>query len=201
GKSTSYTNIGLAMRKVDGKRRFFAGVGPDDSGVYEMDFPGLSKITPNKKSWPSARVLKWWGDITQGKCAVANKENAILKHGLFWDAPTQRLYWTYGSVYNAAGANDPCVGWTELSGPKPVAHGPFRVSAGTASRADKSTRAVSASCRGGVLRLPEWFAKEHAKGRPLGIGFGGYYNVVSAGVSMGPALFAIDEPKDATKEL
>ena len=32
GISTSYTHIGLAMRVVAGKRRFFAGAGPYDAG-------------------------------------------------------------------------------------------------------------------------------------------------------------------------
>src|SRR5437870_9207066 len=99
GISTSYTHIGLGMRIVGGERRFFAGAGPDDAGVYEMNFPGLAKVG-QKNSWPNARVVKWWGNIAQGKCVVANKENAVHKHGLFWYEPTRRLYWTYGSVYN-----------------------------------------------------------------------------------------------------
>src|SRR5262249_29518836 len=92
--STSYAHIGLAMRMVDGERRFFAGAGPDDSGVYEMTFPGLAKLTGDNRSWPTAKVVKWWGDITQGKCVVANNKNPVLKHGLFWDESMQRLYWT-----------------------------------------------------------------------------------------------------------
>jgi hypothetical protein len=200
GISTSYTSIGLATRIVDGKRRFFAGAGPNDAGVYEMNFPGLAKITTGSKSWPNAKVIRWWGDITQGKCVVANK-NTVMKQGLFWDERTGRLYWTYGSVYNADGANDPCLGWSELAASGPVAHGPFRVTGGRAKAGDKSTRAVSASCRGGVLRIPEWFAKQYTPKRTLGIGFGGYYNIVAAGVSMGPALFAVDEPDDANREL
>src|SRR5439155_23738053 len=60
GISTSYTLLGLAMPVVAGKRRFFAGAGPYDAGVYEMNFPGLSRAG-EKKSCPNAIVLKWWG--------------------------------------------------------------------------------------------------------------------------------------------
>jgi hypothetical protein len=198
GISTSYTNMGLAMRLVNGQRQFFAAAGHEDTGVYEMDFPGLAAAPDGNKPCPSAKVVKWWGDITQGKCVVA--EGGGVKRGLYWDEPSQRLYWTYGCGYPASGANDPCFGWTDLSGKTPKAHGPFRVTGGKVNPADKSTRAVSSSCQGGMTRIPAWFAKKYTKNQTLGLGFGGAYNILSAGVSMGPALFAVSDPEDGNNE-
>lgn len=197
--STSYTSIALAMRTVDGRLRFFSGVGPDDSGVYEMDYPGLAVVNAESKSCPEAKVVKWWGDIWQGNCIVTDK-TAVMRQGLYWDEPSQRLYWTYGCTYPASGANDPCFGWTELREPNLSVHGPFRVVGGAVKAGDKSTRAVSSACHGGITRIPPWFAKKYTKGRTLALGFGGYYSIISSGVSMGPALFAITDPKDGTKD-
>jgi hypothetical protein len=199
GTSTSYTNIALAMRLVNGKRQFFAGVYPDETGVYEMDFPGLAVVTDENKSCPNANVVKWWGDIWQGKWVVTDV-TAVSKRGLYWDERSQRLYWTYGCIYPATGANDPCFGWTDLSGPTPQAHGPFRVTGGAVISTDESTKALSSSCQGGITRIPAWFAKKYTKNQTLGLGFGGFYNIISSGVSMGPALFAVSDPEDGTKD-
>jgi hypothetical protein len=199
GHSTSYTHIGLAMRVVKGQKYFLAGAGSDDAGVYEMDFPGLAVVSTDKKTCPNAKIVKWWGDIWQDKCVVTDK-TALRKLGLYWDEPSQRLYWTYGCSYPASGVNDPCFGWSDLSGATPKAHGPFRVSGGAVSAADKSTKAVSSACHGGVSRIPAWFAKKHTKNQTLAVGFGGYSNIISSGVSMGPALFAINDPDDEQKD-
>jgi hypothetical protein len=199
GISTCYTSIGLAMRMVDGRPQFFAGAGPDDSYVYEIDFPGLAVLSADSKACPQANIIKAWGDIWQGKCTLPEK-TAIRKHGLYWDEGLHRLYWTFACIYPATGANHPCFGWTELHGAKTSVHGPFRVVGGAVRSDDKSTRAVSSSCHGGFTRIPEWFAKKYTKGRTLGMGFGGYSSIISSGVSMGPALFAVKDPQDATRD-
>src|SRR5262249_15385436 len=47
--------------------------------------------------------------------------------------------------------------------------------------------------RGGTLRIPQWFADRFTDGKSLGVGFGGYFSIVSS-ASFGPALAAVSDP-------
>src|SRR5262249_39835778 len=48
--------------------------------------------------------------------------------------------------------------------------------------------------RGGVTPIPQWFADSYTGGKNLGVGFGGYFSIISSPDSLGPALTAINAP-------
>ncbi len=97
-----------------------------------------------------------------------------------FDPDSQRLYWSFGQFYNGDHSNDNALGYTTFDG-TPTAHGPW------------SATVHSQKIRGGTLLIPRAFANAYLGGRRLGLGFGGYFNIVGDG-SMGPALFAVGEP-------
>src|SRR5262249_14486322 len=47
--------------------------------------------------------------------------------------------------------------------------------------------------QGGTLQIPQWFADRFTGGKTLGVGFGGYYSIISTG-SFGPTLAAVSAP-------
>lgn len=182
GWTTAWSTTGLAVRRVNGHLRFFAGVHVYSGGlVYEVDYPGTG-TTP--ATWPTATVTEQWCDIYQGhKRTGADPEplgDDNQSVGLMFDEHDQRLYWSFGQFYNGDHSNDNVLGYTSFDG-APTAHGPW------------SATVHSQKVRGGTLLIPRSFADAYLGGRRLGIGFGGYYNIVGDG-SMGPALFAVDPP-------
>jgi hypothetical protein len=180
GWSTAWSTTGLAMRRVEGQLRFFSGVHVYSGGlVYETDFPGTAK-----DSWPTANVTQEWCDVYQGRKRTGadpqelGDDNQTV--GLMFDQSSQRLYWSYGQFYNGDHSNDNALGYTSFEGP-PTAHGPW------------AATVHSQKVRGGTLLIPQAFADAYLGGRRLGIGFGGYFNIIGEG-SMGPALLAVHEP-------
>ncbi|MDX2004368.1 MAG: hypothetical protein SFU83_03745 [Meiothermus sp.] len=194
--STAYGFGGLALRRVGGRLHFFASTHVYSGGqVYEMAFPGLSKVSGQ---WPSAPVVREWGDVFGGRKVLLTSSdqspcggrdgglaNGAWTHGLFWDQGRGGLYWSYGSPYNGAGCNHPALGFSRLGAGGSSAQGPWSVRAGPGVHAQM--------VRGGVLRIPGWFAQAYTGGRSLGLGFGGYYSIIAQG-SQGPSLFAAHDP-------
>jgi hypothetical protein len=182
--STGYGFGGLAMRRVGSEKRFFATTHVYSGGlVYEMKFPGLSKTTP----YPQASITWEWGDIYGGRKQTHEGNelgSGIYTHGLYWDAELRRLYWSYGHWYNVVQANNPVLGYSLLRSTGAVAKGPWKSADGAAH---------SQRLRGGVLRIPDWFATRYTNGKTLGIGFGGYWSGV-ASASQGPTLYATSDP-------
>lgn len=181
GWTTAWSTAGLALRRVNGMLHFFGGVHVYSGGlVYEVAYPGVSDAA----GWPTATVTDQRCDIYQGrKRTGADPEplgDDLQTHGLMFDQDSQRLYWSFGQFYNGDHSNDNAIGYTSFDG-TPTAYGPW------------SATVHSQKVRGGTLLIPRGFADAYLGGRRLGLGFGGYYNIIGEG-SMGPALFAVDAP-------
>jgi len=54
--------------------------------------------------------------------------------------------------------------------------------------------------RGGMVQIPQWFANSYTGGDTLGVGFGGYFSVISS-ASVGPALAAIAPPNPSANPI
>jgi hypothetical protein len=184
GFSTSYGQ-GLTSRYVNGQLRFFSTTytpGPNYD-VYEIAVP-----TPSTGSYPTASVVRHWGNVYQGHRYLDKygTGDTGTVYGLYWDSVDQRLYWSYGDAYNASNGNDCSLGYSTLNDSTGTATGVacWRFN----SRGEKM-------CRGGVLSIPAWFATQYCGGQRLGVGFGGYYSAATTGpASMGPALAAFNPP-------
>ena len=48
--------------------------------------------------------------------------------------------------------------------------------------------------RGGVVKIPDWFASAYTGGKTLGVGFGGYFSIIGNGGGWGTALVATSVP-------
>jgi PKD repeat protein len=187
---TAYSMGGLAYRYVNGNLQFF-GTNSDNSGnlVYEFNYPGISS---NQSNLPQAQVVKNWGDIYTGqKLDDYNSSGALNSddptYGLYYDSTSNELYWTYGDSYNAQYPTQQSIGYSTLNDATGVATG-----AGAWSLANRPEKFD----RGGIVQIPQWFANRYTGGDTLGVGFGGYYSIVST-ASLGPALAAIAPPNPA----
>ena len=184
GADTSNSFGGLAYRYVNGNLQFFTtqSGGP----VYEFNYPGIGV---DQSNLPQAQVVNNWGNIYSGQEAVGNTAGSIWTYGLYYDQGANRLYWTYGNDYNATNPYNPSFGYSTLNDATGVGAGVGAWS--LAGRPEKFDR-------GGIVQIPQWFANSYTGGDTLGVGFGGYFSVISAGVSMGPALAAVAPPNPAT---
>lgn len=183
GQSTGYAAGCLALRIVDKQPRLFSDSHVSTGGaVYEVEVPAPAKDEP----YPTASIVREWGDIYQGHKQKANGESYPLDGevpttGLRWDEAEQKLWWTYGQKYNTENQDAPTFGATRFNGETLVAEGPWRLSIAQSWQ------------RGGTLEIPAWFADKYAKGYRLGVGFGGYYSIFEGG-SYGPTLSAVSKP-------
>ena len=193
GWSTAYTAGGLTHRYVNGQLRFLSTSHIYSGGlVYETNYPGIG--TGDLASAPQAQVVKNWGDVYSGHKWVANDgggaalSGGVSTYGLYYDQALGRLYWNYGHWYNADYPYNPSFGYSVLNDQTGVATG---IGAwGLTGRPEKFDR-------GGALRIPQWFADRFTGGKSLGVGFGGYFSIISTG-SLGAALAAVDDPAPAT---
>lgn len=169
---------GLAIRYVGGQVHFFSTF--NSGNLFEVSAPALSK-----SSMAEASVVKNWGNVYGSKRVTAVADGNTTIWGLFWDEPTQRLYWSYGNPYNATDGNDPVFGYTTFSGTSSATPGHYY-------------RLANGGCKQGncgITSIPTWFQNLYCPGKRLGAGFGGYQSILSTGpVSMGPALNAITPP-------
>jgi hypothetical protein len=151
---------------------------------YEVSIPELS----TGPSYNTATVLQDWGDIYDGKKLNNDRPTGELSDnnitvGLYWDEPTQRLYWNYGFYYNPTGGA--AWGCSTLDDGTGVATGVAAWSIG-----DLSTKIT----RGGCLRMPDWFVDANCPGKPMAVGFGSPSYSTAAESSKGPALIAVPSP-------
>jgi hypothetical protein len=184
-----YSNVGtygaLTHRYVNGELRFLStSYCYGGSRVYEVKFPGLSATSP-----PIARVVTDWNDIYGGKRWVDNDGGSAdprgsATYGLHWSEEARRLYWSYGNLYNATSPSNPCLGFSTLDDATGKATG-----VGAWRLRDRSEKVG----RGGAVDIPSWFASRYTGGKRLGVGFGGYFSIISDG-SLGPALCAVAHP-------
>ena len=191
GWTTAYSSSGIAIRRVGSELRFFSAVHVySGSLVYEVAFPGVGT---DPSTWPTATVAAEPCDLYGGRKHLGDApepfDGSTWTHGLFFDDQSQRLYWSFGDVYNADTSNDHFLGATVFSDASSTRSlGPWVTSDPENAHAQR--------VRGGVLRIPQWFADTYIGGRTLGIGFGGYFSIIGPG-SMGPTLFATTEPGEA----
>jgi hypothetical protein len=183
---TAYAAAGLAMRKVKGEIHFFHAAQPDGQLLYEMVLPEPAVSDTTAQKWPRAKVVKTWRDWNK-KTVISGNTQVILM-GLYWDEARDGLWWNYANSYNVSGKNDPSFGFTQLKDSGPVIEGPWRA---------EGDMANSHRTQGGITRIPDWFASKYTAGKTLGIGFGGAA-AGSQNSSYGPALFALDPPKEGT---
>jgi hypothetical protein len=185
GSNTSYASGCLAIRTVNQERHLFSDTHVETGGkVYEALVPPPSLAAP----YPTARLLREWGDIYQGRKQKANGESYDLgghvpTTGLRWDDAEQGLWWTYGERYNTENQDAPTLGFTHIEGTTATPKGPWRIAAPQSWQ------------RGGTLQLPTWFADAHTRGHRFAIGFGGYYSIFEGG-SYGPALSVTPLPEE-----
>jgi hypothetical protein len=126
----------------------------------------------------------------------ANGAGVDPRTGMYWDAQSERLYWSYAETYSGqAGLEEQSYhfGYSTLnySTGESTARGPWRLDT-----------AKFKSGFGGFVRIPSAFVTTAGLGsKAMGIGFGGYGSLVSAGdVSLGPALTAFAPPSVSTAE-
>ena len=140
---------GLAHRYVNGELRFFrtafnVGGDPDRWPVYEVTAPTPTLTWP----YPVATLARQWGSVyrqTNGK-----RPYMPDSMGLYWDAPTQRLYYTRTHEY-----------WTD---PTPVAtlgYATLNESTGVGTAAGEwgLQNLGFKQIAGGFLSIPSWFEK------------------------------------------
>jgi hypothetical protein len=112
-----------------------------------------------------------------------NQSGGVKTYGIYWDEPTQTLFYGHGREYNTREPFLPSIGAATLDPEKGI------VNRGIWGLSNRSTKMI----HGGLTAIPEWFASRYTKGRRLGAGFGGYYSIAATGpISMGPALTAFD---------
>ena len=172
----------LTHRYVNGELRMFSSAwnrnGPES--VYEVKPPTASLTAP----YPRATLVREWGDIWQGKRYTADGGSEVI--GLYWDETDKRLYWSYGSMYNTLGWDDPSVGYSTLND---------STGAGTAVGAWRFTGRGPKATLGCVIPLPQWFADAYTGGRRLAAGCGGPQSAITVGPAhMGPALTSFSPP-------
>lgn len=190
GWSTAFSNGGLAYRYVNGNLQFFTTSHVYSGGlVYEFNYPGLN----TNGVMPVASVVHNWGDVYTSEKWVGNDggtaqlSSGVETYGLYYDQSLNRLYWSYGHWYNATNPNNPSIGYSVLND---------ATGAATGIGAWSLTNRPEKFDRGGLLRIPQWFANSYTAGKTLGVGFGGYFSIISTG-SFGPALAAISDPNIA----
>jgi hypothetical protein len=169
---------GLALRSAAVGRTVFTGALGGE--VVELAVP--SALGGGAQDAPPAQVVRVWGDLAGGRRTFADGRTGDLS-GLHWDQRAERLWWSFGDVYNATSDDDPAVGASVLHEDGSVeVLGPWRFTG-------RGQKAVM----GGVTAVPSWFADRWCAGRTLAAGFGGYVSIVATGpASMGPALSAFD---------
>lgn len=178
---------GLTHRYVGGQLRFLA-MGYNSGATFkypvsEFAAPGSfgSTISTETDDWAEP----WGTKFSSG---------AGRYIGMYWDPVSERLWATSGVDYpDDAGAVVPyaiAVGEIASGGVVTSVRGRFGL------HADISARRIY----GGIVPVPSWFQTAHGTGA-YAVGFGGYTSrmVVGPG-SMGPALFAIDDPTSLSDE-
>jgi hypothetical protein len=108
--------------------------------------------------------------------------------GLFWDEEDKVIYASFGDDYWHVGYDQRCTTFCAAK----FADGDTSVIPLASWRvAGTGFKAV----QGGITRIPKWFAEQYLNGKSLGVGFGGYFSLMSSGdVSLGPALHCVVPP-------
>ncbi len=138
-------------------------------------------------TFPNAIAVRCWGGATFARrYTVQYGMGSGFVQGIYWDSIDQRLYYGYGDTYKANTNPDPSIGYETMND-----------TTGQTTSVDAwQVGDNSKMTMGGVFAIPDWWSAQHAPGRRLAAGFGGYQSIVAQGpASMGLALFAFN-PSD-----
>lgn len=192
--STAFSFGGLAFRYDNGLK--FISLAHVYSGghAYMVNFPGFAKVP--LASAPTATLIKNFGDIYGGhKCVDNDGGTCVISagaatYGIYFDPASSKLYWNYGHWYNATNPFNPSFGYSLVTGTgvntSIIGQAAYRFT----NRSEKFTR-------NGTTPIPQWFADRFTGGKNIGVGFGGYFSIISSG-SLGAALTAVFEPDVST---
>ena len=185
-----YSELGMALRTgPDGRRTLLLNYTHPGQSLAEVDIPEPVKLTGESdlKELKTAPIYKVWGRLRIEVPKVGDVTGISPNAGLWWDEKAQTLYWSWYHWY-----------WT--GGALPVLAASKLGDDGTITYAGPWTAPNQKHHWGGVIGLPAGFARKYAGGRPMALGFGGYYNVCGP-CSRGPALGAIARPDPSAKEV
>lgn len=185
GKSRgAFSNCGLAFRRTkQGKPRLIINYTHTSQVLYEVDIPELVNVQEaTHEELPETEPAIIWGTVR----AERDGMQAISPNGDFaWDDETGTLYWTWYHGYKT-GAAPPVFAASKLQPDgKVTTSGPWLLSVPSG---------LYKGYWGGVVLLPDAWAREHTDGKRIGLGFGGYYSICGP-ASRGPALGVIPQPK------
>lgn len=185
GARGAFSESGLALRTFpDGRHRLLMNYTHPSQVLFEVAIPRLVRAEAGGHAeLETADVEKVWGPVT---IARPGEDDLHPNGGFAWIEEKETLIWTWYHGYKT-GEAPPILGAARLgrAGELTVL-GPWRVSA---------PDGLYKSYWGGVVALPAAFAEKYTPGRPLALGFGGYYSICGP-ASRGPALGAIPEPTE-----
>jgi hypothetical protein len=149
--------------------------------LFELALPTLGT---NPASPPSCTVTQSWPQPSSTAYSLPyptphNTSGGVTTYGLYWDEPTQLLFYVHGRDYNTNQPFLPTIGAAAL---------------GTGTITVKGIWGLSGrSCKmlqGGFTAIPSGFGLGSKR---LAAGFGGYFSIINCGPdSMGAALTAFD---------
>lgn len=183
----------LALRVVNGERRFFA-IGHSQGGgkVTEVALPPT--LAQTVASAPTAATVNYWNTspytIRPADRYPTGNVNGVLTKSLFWDETRQLLWWTFGDGFDLVGKG-PTIGYAKLTNPAgpastATAFGPFDLDSAT----QKTT-----NVRGGLMELPP-SVRPLVGDRRLGVM--NRLDSILGLARFGHSVIAFDEPQDAS---
>jgi len=159
----AFSATGIALRPTeDGPPRLLVNYTHPKRMLFEVEVPDPVKVADGGHgALATATVAKVWGGLGM----PADGTRGIGPNGGFvWVPETRVLMWTWYHGYKT-GAAPPVLGATKLGDDgKLTYYGPWRV---------KAPHGLYKSYWGGVVRLPEDFARRYTGGKTLALGFGG----------------------------
>lgn len=175
---------GLALRRINGQVRILM----NPWHLFELALPTLGT---NPASPPQATVTQIWPQPDPTKYSLPyptphNTSGGVSTYGLYWDEPSQLIWYVHGRDYNTNQPYLPTIGAAAL-GPNSIT---VKGIWGLNQRSCKMLQ-------GGFLSIPSWFGLGD---RRMACGFGGYFSVINTGpCSMGLALTAFNPDALLTK--
>src|SRR5262249_36047597 len=113
---TNFTDGGnawgaLAERVLpDGSKTLFV-VGHLGQDIFEISSNGFSTDLTNA---PRASLVRSWGMTLYGNCRITSDMIHTETEGLYWDAPTSRLYIMFGISYDVGGGSQPVLMYAQF---------------------------------------------------------------------------------------
>lgn len=201
--ASDYGNVPLGMRVVGGQRRFFVPChNHGQARVLEIALPSsLSSNLTDTLSAPIAPTVDYWGLSVYGSSptrrftqAYPQGSNSIRTHGLFWDATTGVLWWSFGDTFNASGYRDPSCGYAKLTNPTGSATTPAAATAYGPWQIDPD-RVSSQNVKGFIYEVPEAL-RPLVGGRRLAAG--SVFTSILGPHDFGPVMIAFAPPGDSS---